>query len=97
MMCIVIDSTMYNGDRVRKCSHYDNNTTINNKNTNNISTIPKHSKVGVEVKVATESVAINDSIFLFKITPGRENVGAWVMKVVFDFTATTTSNKTCEH
>ena len=31
MMCIIVDSTMYNGDGMRKCSHYNNNTTINNK------------------------------------------------------------------
>ena len=96
MMCIVVDSTKYNGEGVRKCSHYNNNNTINNKNTNTISTTPKHSKVEVEVGVTDEYVATNDSISLFKTTPGRENVEVWV-KVVFDFIAITTSNKSCEH
>ena len=50
-MCIIVDSTMYNDDGVRKCSHYNNNdnnnTTISNKNTNNISTTLERLKVGV--------------------------------------------------
>ena len=72
VMCIVVASTMYNGESVRKCSHFYNNTTINNKNTNTIPTTPKHSKVGVEVEVTYESVATNDSFFLCKTTPTRE-------------------------
>ena len=91
VMYVVVDSTLYNGDGVRKCSHFNNNTTINNKNTNNISTTPKHLKVGVEVEVTCEYVAFNDSISLFKTTPTREKVGVW-MDTVFNFTATTTSN-----
>ena len=90
------DSTMYNGDGVRKCSHI-NNTTIVNKNTNNISATPKRSKLGVEVEVTNESVVANDSISLFKTTPTRENVGMWVIKTVFTFTTATTSNNNfCE-
>ena len=34
MMCFVVDSIMYNGDGMRKCSHYNNNTTIDNNNQN---------------------------------------------------------------
>ena len=70
--CIVVDGTIYNGDRVRKYSHNDNNTTINNKNTNNISTTPNHSKVGIGVEVATESVVTNNSFPSLKTTPGRK-------------------------
>ena len=66
---------MYNGDGVRRCSHYNNNTSINNKNTNTIFTAPKYSKVGVGVEVATESVATNNSISLSKITPLHKIVG----------------------
>ena len=45
---------------------------------------------------ATESIATNDTLSLFKTTPGLKNVGVWV-KAVFDFITTTTSNKSCEH
>ena len=94
VMCIVVDSIMYNGEGERKCSHYDNNTIINNRNTTNISTTQKYSKVGVQVKVTT-SVATYDSISLFKTTPSCENEGVWVT-AVFDFITTTTSNRSCE-
>ena len=94
VMCIEIDSTMYNGDGVRKCSHYNNNTTINNKNTNRISTTPKYSKVGVEMEVST-AIVTDNIISLFKTTPSRENKGVWVKPVVC-FITTTTSNKSCE-
>ena len=66
IICIVVDSTMYNGDGVRKCSHYNNNTNIDNKNTNNIYTTPKYLKVGVEMEVTYEFVTTNDSISLFQ-------------------------------
>ena len=72
---IAVDSTMYNGDRVRNCSHNNNNTTINNQNTKSISSNPTHSKVGMGMEVATKSIATDKSIFLPKTTPGRENVG----------------------
>ena len=94
VICIVIDSTMYNGDGMRKCSHYNNYTTINNKNINNISTTPKCSKVGVEVKVIT-AVIIDHISFLFKTTLSRKNEGVWV-NTVLQFIATTTSNISCE-
>ena len=98
VMYSVVDSTMYNCDDVRKCSHYDNNTTITNKNTNNISTTPQHPKVGggggVEV---ANYVATDDHISLFKTTPKRKNVGVWVIKTVFDFTTATTGTKSCEN
>ena len=79
VMYSIVNSTMYNGDGVRKYSHHQQ------QNTNNISTTPKHSKVGVGV------------ISVFKATPRDENVVVWVMKAGFDFTTATTSSKSCEH
>ena len=67
VMYSVVDSTTYNGEGVRKCSHYDNNTTI--------FTTPKYSKVGVGVEEVNESIATGNSISLFKTTPSRENEG----------------------
>ena len=45
VMCIVIDSTMYNGEDMRNFFHYNNNPIINNKNTNNISIFKNRSEV----------------------------------------------------
>ena len=61
-MCIIADSTMYNDDGMRNCSYNNSNTTIKNKNTNIISTTPKHLSVGVGVEVTTESNATNNSL-----------------------------------
>ena len=36
VMYSVVDRTLYNGEGLRKCSHYNNNNTMNNKNTINI-------------------------------------------------------------
>ena len=49
------------------------------------------------MEVTYESVATNNSISLFKTTPICEKVGVWVIKTVFNFTATTTSNNFCEN
>ena len=75
VMCIIVDSTMYNVDGVRNWFHNNNNITIDNKNTNTISTTRKHLNKGMGVEVATESIATNDSLSLFKNTPGRKNLG----------------------
>lgn len=41
VMFIAVDSNMYNGDGMKNCFHDNNNSTINNKNTNNNSITPK--------------------------------------------------------
>ena len=48
------------------------------------------------MEVANESVTTDNSISLFRTTPSQKNEGVWV-KAVFDFVATTTSNRSCEH
>ena len=73
VMCTVIDSTMYNGDGMRKCSHFNNNTTINNKNTNTISTTPKRPKVGVQGKAMIDFVVAKDCLSLFRCRNNSSN------------------------
>ena len=71
VMYSVVDSILYKGEGLIKFSRRNNDTTINNRNTNNISTTPKFSKAGVEVEVAPAATT-NDIMSLYKTTPSRE-------------------------
>lgn len=69
---VVINSTIYDGNKGVKI--YNNNNNTKDKNTNNhIFTTQKHLKVGVRVTVMIKFIAIEDNLSLFQCRKPSDN------------------------